>query len=190
MKLFKTSAILLLIVLFTSSCTVNIIYPENGVVDYLTGNEDPQEADDPAETGESVPEAEGTAKETDTTQTTAYEETADEPIEDIKDTVSEEITISETEEYIPPIYLIYLTSPISKNQTAEIDILGRPCTEYSIEVFYATGKSNAAGLKSKISNEVGTVTWTWKIGPSVKSGYYKIVVTGGGTSFETEIQVY
>ena len=183
MRLFKIFTALLLIVIFTASCTVNINYPENGVVDYITDKEYSEPTTNgPDETEDKTPHTESA--------NTDQSPKAEEETSDIGIFETEEALFSDTDEYIPPIHLIYLSSPISKNQTAEIDILGLPFTEYSIEVFYATGKSSASGLENKISNENGKVSWSWKIGPSVKSGYYKIVVTGGGTSLETEIQVY
>ena len=167
MRLFKLFAALSLVVIFAASCTVNINYPENGIVDYITDKEYSEL------TTEGSEETEDKTPHTESANTDQIPK-AEEETSDIGIFETEESILSEGDEYIPPIHLIYLSSPISKNQTAEIDILGRPYTEYSIEVFYATGKSSASGLENKISNDNGKVSWSWKIGPSVKSGYYKI----------------
>ena len=214
MKSLNIAITLALTLLILTSCTVNINYPQNHIVDYITAANDT--------TAEPI-ETTGVTDTTDITDTTAAEdttaapditkfpehtETADatdttfEPITETIATPAEETTVSqepvdtesentdtETTAYLPPIHLSDVTSPIGKNQTATVSILGRPNTEYSIEVFYTTGKSTAKGLENKISSDIGFVTWSWKIGPSVKAGFYKIVITGGNQSCEAELQV-
>lgn len=80
------------------------------------------------------------------------------------------------------IKLISITSPISRNQTATVSIKGLPNTEYSIEVFYSTSASSAAGLETKLSDDAGVVEWSWKIGGKTASGTHRIVITGSGES--------
>ena len=109
--------------------------------------------------------------------------------------VKEEITPDETNEEVGQetpecfIKIASLTSPISVNQTATLVALGKPFTSYAISVYYKTSQSTAQGLEPKLSDENGRVSWSWKIGASVKTGRYRIVVSGGGETIETEIQV-
>lgn len=183
MKLFKTAVILLLITFFTASCTVIINYPENGVVDYLTGDNDSQTS--PNEVTKSA--TEGHEPEI-TPQETIPKPNETEAI--TEDSVITETTTDETDACVQQIRLTEFTSPISRNHIATISIVGSPYTEYSIDVYYSTVKSTAKGLEAKMSDDAGAVSWSWKIGPSVKEGNYKIVITGSGASLETEIQIY
>lgn len=96
----------------------------------------------------------------------------------------------ETEIPTLSLWIDDLTSPISANKTATLVAFGKPNTVYSIAVYYSTTISNAKGLESKLSDDNGRVEWNWKIGGSVKTGRYKIVVSGGDESLETEIQIH
>ena len=68
----------------------------------------------------------------------------------------------------------------SRNENATISITGLPNTQYSIAVYYNSGKSTAAGLVNKTSDANGHVSWTWKIGSKTNPGTYRAVITGGG----------
>lgn len=194
MRLFKPVLVLFLSATVLASCTVNINYPGSGIIEYLTADSNSDVVpDDPEDTVEDVTETDEPFANIEVTAETAVNEapkddtTAKNPP---SDEAEPETNVHKTDEQITPIYLAYITSPISKGKTATVDIIGEPNTEYSIEVFYTSGKSSAKGLENKISNETGAASWSWKIGSSLKPGYYRIVITGGGTSLETEIQVY
>ena len=196
MKAVKLFISLMLNVFILASCTVNINYPENHIVDYIiesNGTAATTEETTGIPETEAIPDTEATPKTeavTNEPTTEAVTEPHEESTESVIAETKAESTAEETTAYVSDIYLYDLTTPISKNKTATVSIIGQPNTEYSIEVFYATGKSTAKGLENKISSDIGAVSWSWKIGPSVKTGYYKIVITGGGKSLETEIQVY
>jgi hypothetical protein len=66
------------------------------------------------------------------------------------------------------IRLISLTSPVSRNETATLEIKGEPNTEYAITVYYSSGPSSAAGLESKYSDGEGYVSWSWRVGGKTK----------------------
>ena len=87
------------------------------------------------------------------------------------------------------ISIINITSPVSVNSNATITIKGKPNTEYDINVYYSSGISKAKGLENKISDENGTVSWTWKVGAKTKKGEYKIIVKDENNSIETYFEV-
>jgi hypothetical protein len=87
------------------------------------------------------------------------------------------------------IQLISLTSPAFVNNPATIKIQGKANTEYTISVYYSTGASTAKGLEAKTSDANGVVSWTWKVGGRTKPGNYRIVIKGGGETFETYFTV-
>lgn len=83
------------------------------------------------------------------------------------------------------LYLVRVTSPVARNETATLSAVGKPYTEYDIDVYYSSGASTADGLENKTSDESGNVSWSWKVGGRTKSGDHKIVVVGGGERLET-----
>lgn len=160
--------------LLTSCITVN--YPHTGIGELLTASQEDSTAEateSTYDTAESEETSADGANDGDT-ETSA-------PIETEPPTVGE---VSES-----TISLKSITSPISPNKTATVTIVGKPNTEYDIKVIYTTTESKAKGLENKVSDESGIVSWSWKIGASVKSGYYKITVSDGTERFETKIQV-
>ncbi|MGI5999150.1 MAG: hypothetical protein ACOX89_10880 [Lutispora sp.] len=78
---------------------------------------------------------------------------------------------------------------MAENETATLTIKGAPNTEYSIAVYYSTTVSKAEGLENKVSDSSGIVSWTWKIGGKTKHGNHRIVIRGGGQTFETKITI-
>lgn len=207
MKGFSFLALIALTALLSASCiNINYNYYEEDnsefssdveIISYETKEEKkPEEEVEKEETSakESLPADE------DTTANDGVYETAEESTAAITEAIDTEpcitediqTTAPETEQEISgiPMWISSLTSPISSNQTATLVAIGKPSTEYTISVYYKTTQSTAQGLEPKISNEDGRVSWSWKIGASVKTGRYKIVVSGGGETIETEIQVY
>ncbi len=87
------------------------------------------------------------------------------------------------------IQIVSLTSPVKAGGRATLEIQGEPDTEYAITVRYSSGASSASGLEPKISDADGRVSWTWKVGGSVKPGKYTITVSSGNNSFTTEFEV-
>ena len=83
--------------------------------------------------------------------------------------------------------LMHITSPVSRNETAEVTICGKPDTKYTIEVHYPSGVSKAKGLEDKASDAFGYVTWEWKIGGRTSLGEHMVRIIGGGNETETTI---
>lgn len=93
-----------------------------------------------------------------------------------------EITVAEIE-------LVSMTNPLRRNDDAAITIKGKPNTEYSIAVYYQSGKSKAKGLENKVSNSSGVVSWTWHVGGKTQSGKKGIVINGGGQTLKLSFSV-
>lgn len=68
--------------------------------------------------------------------------------------------------------------------TATVTLNRKPNTEYSITVYYASGKSSASGLENKVSDENGAVSWTWRISGRTTPGNYKIIFSGGDETLQ------
>lgn len=205
MRVFKAISTFILSIFLLCSCEINISYPPSAVIDYMisydvTTSPLQESSNTRINDTDTSKEAEDTSisptqdtlpKECDTSQDETDVDLTDNPAtinEPFSETESE-IVNDEAIKIHFPITLAELTSPISNNQTATLSIVGMPNTEYSIEVFYSTVKSTANGLENKISDDLGVVSWNWKIGSRVKSGNYKITITGGGSILETEIRI-
>ena len=68
-----------------------------------------------------------------------------------------------------------------RGEIASVTVQGVPGVEYTITVWYSSGKSSAKGLEPKAAGSDGRVSWSWKIGPNTKpSESYRITVSGGG----------
>lgn len=86
-----------------------------------------------------------------------------------------------TEPLVSGILFIKWPETVSRNETAEVTIQGKPETEYTITVYYKSGPSSAKGLEAKTSDSSGRVSWFWKVGGKTSPGTFRIVVSGGGT---------
>lgn len=74
---------------------------------------------------------------------------------------------------IGSLRLISLTETVEVSQTASVTVKGLPNTEYDITVTYSS-ESEAAGLENKVSDNDGTVSWSWRVGARTKPGRYTI----------------
>jgi len=74
------------------------------------------------------------------------------------------------------IEVISLTSPINPGEYATIEVQTLPNELLAIEVWYMSGKSEAAGLVPKRANDEGYVWWTWKIGTNTTAGSWEIII--------------
>lgn len=74
---------------------------------------------------------------------------------------------------------------VQAGSNASLSIKGKPNTSYSINVYYSTKASDAAGLSKQTSDSSGNVTWKWKVGPKTKAGSHRIVIQGGDDKIET-----
>lgn len=91
----------------------------------------------------------------------------------------------------PSAAIVFIQWPevIQRGTEGTVTIKGEPNTRYSIQVYYKSGPSTAAGLEDQISDENGYVTWTWKVSSRTGVGTFKIVVTGGGATEKVEYTV-
>ena len=88
------------------------------------------------------------------------------------------------------IKLVGTTRSAEKGENVTIKIQGKPNTEYSISVRYASGGlSKAKGLDDKKSDSSGYVSWTWKIGAKTASGTVDVDILGGGQTLNTTFEV-
>jgi len=74
------------------------------------------------------------------------------------------------------IEAISLTSPVSPGEYATIEVKTLPNELLMIEVHYASGKSEAAGLVPKRSDDEGNIWWIWKVGTRTTPGTWKIII--------------
>ena len=77
----------------------------------------------------------------------------------------------------------------SRNEIATVSITAQPNTEYSITVYYPSGKSTAKGLENKTSDANGNVSWSWKIGGKTTEGEHYLIITGGGETIRKDFTV-
>lgn len=175
MKKIFLSVIVIMAVVFPSCITItNNYYGDklgNSIIEFGTKSAGTEKAE-PDESDTSAPETENDGQ----ALTSAPAETLDADTDSVQTPTA-------------TLKILSLTSPISVNQTATIKACGKPNTEYDITVTYSSSPSTANGLENKISDGNGIVSWSWRIGPSVKSGSYDITVKGGGETVETQIQV-
>lgn len=105
---------------------------------------------------------------------------------------SEDITEHPTQSSDDKTYeieLISMTTPIPQGKTATVSVHGKANTEHSIKVMYSSGPSNAKGLESKMSDENGNVSWTWRIGASTAVGTYEVKITDGNQNLTLYIEI-
>ncbi len=76
-----------------------------------------------------------------------------------------------------PLTIVSLTSPVSPGADATLRAKTIPNATCSIEVYYKTGLSEAAGLETKSADASGDVSWTWRVGSGTAPGDWRIVVT-------------
>jgi len=116
------------------------------------------------------------------------ESTADTAVSESADISSEiaDTSVVTTSPELPSAALTVLsmTSPCQNGSTASVTIVGKPNTEYQIEVIYKTSKSTAKGLENHMSDSDGIVTWSWRIGANTSAGTHPIKISGGGETLE------
>jgi hypothetical protein len=87
-------------------------------------------------------------------------------------------TIGDNEHDVADFFIevISLTSPVSPGEYATIEVQTLPNELLTIEVWYMSGKSEAAGLVPKRANDEGYVWWTWKVGTRTTPGTWEIII--------------
>ncbi len=86
--------------------------------------------------------------------------------------------------------LVSVTSPCRNGDDATVTIIGKPNTEYSIGVYYATRASEAQGLKKKTADANGNLSWTWSVGLNTTPGTHAITIRGGDEKLEITFDTY
>ncbi|MCL1988567.1 MAG: copper amine oxidase N-terminal domain-containing protein [Firmicutes bacterium] len=78
-----------------------------------------------------------------------------------------------------------------RNEEITLTFYGLPNIEYNIRIWSALNNElTAAGLNAKTSDENGIVYWTWLVGGRTTPGNQRVLITGGGESFEFFITIY
>ena len=86
--------------------------------------------------------------------------------------------------------LVSVTSPCRNGEDATVTIIGKPNTEYSIGVYYATRASEAQGLEKKTSDANGNLSWTWSVGLNTTPSTHDITIRGGDEKLEITFDTY
>lgn len=86
--------------------------------------------------------------------------------------------------------LVSVTSPCRNGDDATVTIIGKPNTEYSIGVYYATRASEAQGLEKKTSDANGNLSWTWSVGLNTTPSTHDITIRGGDEKLEITFDTY
>jgi hypothetical protein len=73
--------------------------------------------------------------------------------------------------------VVSVTSPISHGANATLTAKTTPGAQCTITVNYKSGPSTASGLGAKTADNLGNVSWTWKVGANTTPGTWQIVVT-------------
>jgi competence protein ComEC len=78
-----------------------------------------------------------------------------------------------------PLFLnrLQVTSPVAPGGMATVSARTLPGAAASITVYVKSGPSQAQGLEARPAGADGTVSWSWRVGPSTSEGEYRIVVT-------------
>lgn len=71
----------------------------------------------------------------------------------------------------------YITSPILPGTNAMVTIKTNPISNCTISVIYDKTASTDSGLKPKVSDEYGSVSWSWTVEPTVPVGTWPVTVT-------------
>lgn len=80
----------------------------------------------------------------------------------------------------PPIQIILLTTPISRGETASIELRVRPNSECSIQYTTPTGNTPILPeLGNRRADGAGKLTWFWQIPSTTIPGQARVRVTCG-----------
>lgn len=70
-----------------------------------------------------------------------------------------------------------LTSPVSAGDAASISVRTNPTSSCKISVVYDKTPSTDAGLRTKIADEYGVVSWSWTVDKNAPKGTWPVTVT-------------
>ena len=112
-----------------------------------------------------------------------------ETVFDGNDSLNDVQNTSKNQPKYDDLSLIEFSEIISAGDKAKISVKGKPNTVYSIEVNYSSGKSNASGLESKMSDSDGVISWSWTVGSRTSAGEYSVVIKSNGESYTFYFEV-
>ncbi len=119
---------------------------------------------------------------------TPTQSTADKPTEPPTESPTEKPAESPDPAY--EIQLKSVTSSVSRGEDATVEVIGKPDTDYTVEVRYASGNvSGSNALAPKRSDENGIVSWTWRIAPSTRAGFAKVTISDGTSDITLYIEI-
>jgi len=75
------------------------------------------------------------------------------------------------------LQVVSVTSPVTHGANATLVTKTTPGAQCTITVNYESGPSTASGLEAKSADNLGNVSWTWKVGANTTPGTWQIVVT-------------
>lgn len=104
--------------------------------------------------------------------------------------IEKELTQSQNAVIFGEMELIHFTNTVVRGNKAELVLIGKPNTEYTIRVTYHSGISKSKSLSPQISDHNGIINWSWTVGASTKVGTYPVeVALDGETVLRTELNV-
>ena len=167
---------------------VNDIPIQTGPQQNVTESPTQQTTEAPTQSATEAPTEASTQSPTESPSQSSTEAFSQAPSEPATEFTTEAPT-EPTPDFEYDIIVKSITSPIAQGKMATIEVLGRPNTEYTITVMYASGQSSAQGLSPTMSNNYGYVSWSWRIGASTNAGTYAITVTDGIKTITTYITI-
>lgn len=70
-----------------------------------------------------------------------------------------------------------LISPVKPGSNSSITVHTAPGAKCTISVKYNQVASTDTGLKPKVADDYGQVSWTWTVGPTVPPGKWPVLVS-------------
>lgn len=78
---------------------------------------------------------------------------------------------------------------VRKGAYASVSVHTAARASCSVAVYYKSGRSVAAGLYTKRATSAGNVSWTWKVGTRTTPGSWPVVISCGGSTVRTVVNV-
>ena len=82
----------------------------------------------------------------------------------------------------------YLSTPIKPGSNASISIKTNAAATCNISVVYDKIASTDSGLKTKVADEYGTVSWSWTVESSAPVGKWPVKVTCANSKYSGFVQ--
>jgi cytoskeletal protein RodZ len=78
---------------------------------------------------------------------------------------------------------------VGRNSTASVTVKTAPGAECYITVTYKSGPSKAQGLGPKKADDIGVVSWSWRVGGNTTRGTWPVTITCAGKTVSTSVTV-